>query len=173
MKPNLPERRIPVLLGETTQESTYKPNLIDLEVLDDPTIIGRFTRFDELNEDSIQLIWRDPSDGMLDQEELKKLAFVNDWQFPFRTAIWRYRMNSRNPFLFWDTLYPDSQSKIVKAYGLQLYLDLMYFFIWLIKEDKLNTTTKSQRIVELFNAADSDTQTKLIEDYNNSLNNTI
>jgi len=164
-------RPTPVLFSDPTSKPMQKPTPLDLEGLDDPNIMARFTRFDELNEDSIQSIWRDPADGILDQDELKKLPFVNDWQYPFRTAIWRYRTNSRNPFLFWDTLYPDSQAKVARVYGLGANIDFMYFFIWLIKGKHINNR-QTQRVVEVFTALDSDAQTKLLQDYNNFLNKT-
>lgn len=144
-------------------------NGLTLERVDDPAVYGLYIRFDDFNEDSIQILMRDPSDGYLNQAQLRQLTYINDWMYPFRTMIYRLRLNHRNPFLFWHTLDDHYKALVSTPFGLGGYADVMQFFVWLILNKKI-TSRLEQRIADrFFNETDTKTKESLIKEYNESL----
>jgi hypothetical protein len=145
-----------------------KPFQVDIDkFLDDPTICSRLIRFEEINEDSIQVLFRDPNDQVLTQQELRSLPFVNDYQYVFRTILWRYRMQKRNAFLLWESLLELYQEKIVNAYDLRLNTDVIFFFVWMIQEGKI--TKSHQKVVQSFSELEEDDQKRFLREYNATL----
>jgi hypothetical protein len=145
-----------------------KPFQVDIDkFLEDPTTCNRLIRFEEINEDSIQVLFRDPHDPLLTQQELRALRFVNDYQYVFRTILWRYRMQKRNAFLLWESLLQPYQEKIVNAYDLRLNTDVMFFFVWMIREEKI--TKSHQKVVQSFSELEEDDQKRFLQEYNATL----
>jgi hypothetical protein len=142
-----------------------KPGPIDLDAFQDSSLL---IRFEELNEDSLQILFRDPCDKMLSQSYLKELPFTNDYIVPFRTAISRYRLQRRNAFLFWETLREDYQKIIVNAYCLSSKANILFFFAWIVRERQMSKQ-EYQRVVDEFYKLTDDKKMKLIENYNTTL----
>jgi hypothetical protein len=139
-----------------------KPTAVDLEkYFDDPTVLGKLVRFEELNEDSVQILFREPNDSILTQGELCKIPYVNDWKSRRDTAIWRYRMQKNNAFLFWETLRLEDQERLVQAYGLESFENLLFFFHWFAGKDK-KFLHEYQKVVRRFGALKEEEITTLI-----------